>query len=226
MLDNAATTTYCYDRADRLVSSSDTRYGTVAYDPRGNTKTLGAETMVSDGADRHMATTKGTTTVRYMRDATDRLVERKLNGTTVARYGYSGPGDTPDFSTDANNVITERTTVLPGGVLLTDRSAGAWSYPNVHGDVMATADGAGVKQDATLTYDPYGQALRAQPTTQRAATTTAGSANTSGAWRPKRGSPRFRPRPDRSLATGADGTPKGQLLRRRRCLSRHGHDRM
>ncbi|MBW3641885.1 MAG: DNRLRE domain-containing protein [Actinobacteria bacterium] len=165
VVDNGTTTTYCYDRADRLVSTSDTRYGTVAYDPRGNTKTLGGETMVSDGADRHMATTKGTATVRYVRDATDRIVERKVGGNTVARYGFSGPGDTPDFTTDANNVVSERTIALSGGALLTDRSAGTdtWSYPNIHGDVMATADGAGVKQGATLTYEPYGQPLGGQP---------------------------------------------------------------
>jgi RHS repeat-associated protein len=31
-----------------------------------------------------------------------------------------------------------------------------WSYPNVHGDVQATATSAGVKQGATVVYDPFG----------------------------------------------------------------------
>jgi RHS repeat-associated protein len=31
-----------------------------------------------------------------------------------------------------------------------------WSYPNVHGDVMATADASGVKQGATRAYTPFG----------------------------------------------------------------------
>jgi RHS repeat-associated protein len=47
---------------------------------------------------------------------------------------------------------------------VTKRGAGdAWSYPNIHGDVMATADAAGAKQGPTLSYDPYGQALGALP---------------------------------------------------------------
>jgi YD repeat-containing protein len=31
------TTSYCYDAGDKLVSSTDPRYGTIAYDARGNT---------------------------------------------------------------------------------------------------------------------------------------------------------------------------------------------
>ncbi|HVM14350.1 MAG TPA: hypothetical protein VM287_08465 [Egibacteraceae bacterium] len=31
-----------------------------------------------------------------------------------------------------------------------------WSYPNVHGDVVATADASGTR-GATRTYDPFGQ---------------------------------------------------------------------
>jgi RHS repeat-associated protein len=38
-----------------------------------------------------------------------------------------------------------------------------WSYPNIHGDVMSTANAAGAKQGPTLTYDPYGQALAGIP---------------------------------------------------------------
>jgi RHS repeat-associated protein len=160
------TTSYCYDAADKLVSTTDTRYGTIAYDARGNTTTLGPQALAYDGADRHVSTTTGSTTIRYVRDATDRIVRRELSGssTGVVRYGYSAGGDTADFTLDANNNVIERTIGLLGGVLLTKRGAGdTWSYPNVHGDVMATADATGVKQGPTLSYDPYGQALGALP---------------------------------------------------------------
>jgi RHS repeat-associated protein len=51
-----------------------------------------------------------------------------------------------------------------GGVLLTKRSSSdVWSYPNVHGDVVATADASGAKQGPTLSYDPFGSALGAVP---------------------------------------------------------------
>ncbi len=67
---------------------------------------------------------------------------------------------------DAAGKVVERSVALPGGVLLTKRGtdpvSDVWSYPNVHGDVMATANGAGVKQ-ASFAYDPYGQALTGVP---------------------------------------------------------------
>ena len=166
MTDNGGpATTYCYDHADRLTSTTDARYGGITYDAHGNTRTMGNEALAYDGADRHVETKAGATTVRYVRDATDRIVERKVNGTTVARYGYSGPGDTPDFTMDGASAVVERSVGLLGGAILTKRAGGGdvWSYPNIHGDVMATADGAGAKQGATMSYDPHGQALGALP---------------------------------------------------------------
>jgi len=51
----------------------------------------------------------------------------------------------------------QRTVLLPGGVVVSKRSGGdVWSYPNVHGDVQAVANGVGVKQGSTLLYDPFG----------------------------------------------------------------------
>jgi RHS repeat-associated protein len=38
-----------------------------------------------------------------------------------------------------------------------------WSYPNLHGDVMATADATGAKVGPTFTYSPFGNALTAMP---------------------------------------------------------------
>lgn len=60
--------------------------------------------------------------------------------------------------------MAERIFVLVGGVLLTKRASGdVWSYPNIHGDIAATADGSATKQGPTLTYEPYGHALTAVP---------------------------------------------------------------
>ena len=36
-----------------------------------------------------------------------------------------------------------------------------YSYPNIHGDIVATADGTGARIGATMSYDPFGQALTA-----------------------------------------------------------------
>ncbi len=53
---------------------------------------------------------------------------------------------------------------LVGGVSITKRAAAdTWSYPNIHGDNVASANASGAKQGATLSYDPYGVALGAPP---------------------------------------------------------------
>ncbi len=58
------------------------------------------------------------------------------------------------------NVVLERSVSVPGGVSVTKRAGGdVRSYPNLHGDVQAVANAAGVKQGVTFIYDPYGQPL-------------------------------------------------------------------
>jgi RHS repeat-associated protein len=157
VIEGGATTTYSYDNADRLTSAPAAGAGTISYDAHGNTTGIFGETHTYDAADRHMSTTKAGTTVTFIRDATDRIVARKVGPTVVARYGSSGSGDAPDFTTNTSNVVQEVTYSLPGGVLLTTRTAGnVWSYPNIHGDVTAIANQTGVKQLATRVYDPYG----------------------------------------------------------------------
>lgn len=160
-VDSGTPVIYCYDRADRLVSSSDATFGTAGYDAHGNTTSLGNQTLGYDGADRHVTTTAGATTVSYVRDATDRIVERKVNGVTVARYGYTAPGDTPDITMNGAGVVVDTTVGLPGGVSLVDSVAGTdvWSYPNLHGDVLVSANSAGTKTGGPYRYDPYGQPL-------------------------------------------------------------------
>jgi RHS repeat-associated protein len=134
--------------------------GTVTYDSFGNTATIGAQTLLYDGGDRHTATrVGGAEVVRYGRDATGRITSR-TEGASVVHYGSAGPGDSASFTMDAANTVTERTIGLVAGVLLTKRgglipSNDVWSYPNIHGDVMATANLLGVKQ-ASFTYDPFG----------------------------------------------------------------------
>jgi RHS repeat-associated protein len=157
----AATTTYCYNQADQLSSSTDAAVGTPTYDAHGNTKTMGAQTLTYDGSDRHVATATGTTSVSYVRDATNRIISRTEGGATV-RYHHSGPGDSATYTTtDLLDLIPQdRTVSLVGGVSVTKRGTGdVWNYPNIHGDVVATADPAGAKRGPTLAYDPFGTAL-------------------------------------------------------------------
>lgn len=82
----------------------------------------------------------------------------------VERYGYTMAGDSPNLVLDAAGNILERTYGLPGGAALTKRAVGdVWSYPNLHGDIVATANGSGIKSGGTFTYDPYGTPLSGLP---------------------------------------------------------------
>ena len=168
VIDNGVATTSCYDAADRLVSMSPAGpYGALSYDTHGNTTTLGAESHRYDGADRHVVTTKAATTVGYTRDALDRIVARS-DATGTTRYAYAGADDNPEATLDASNAVVERLVSLPGGVLVTKRTSGdTWSYPDIHGDTVSTANAAGAKQGPTLSYSPYGEALTAIPDNAR-----------------------------------------------------------
>ncbi|MGY4644221.1 PA14 domain-containing protein [Cellulomonas sp. URHB0016] len=186
----ATTVTSCFDYADRLTASTVTNPVTGAspvsgtsltaanlmYDGRGNTTTLADQTLVYDAANRHVSTTTGTgATVTYLRDGTDRIVGRTAQdtSTTTVRYGFTGSGDSSDLVVDTSNKIIQRQLALPGGVVVTLPTSGAatWSYPNIHGDVIATADPAGARTGAVVTYDPFGQPL--DPATGQIGTTTA-----------------------------------------------------
>ena len=152
----------CYDWADKLTSTTEPGFaGTIGYDSHGNATTIAGETHGYDATDRHLGTVKGSTTVTYRRDPLDRIVVRTeaVSGgaTTTTRYGYVAGGDSGQMTLSSSNTLIERTMVLPGGVIYTSRASGdVWSYPNIHGDVAATATSAGVRTGVTVAYDAFG----------------------------------------------------------------------
>ncbi len=189
-LNGATPTTYCYDRADRLTSSSDTAVGTPTYDGHGNTATLGTQTLSYDGADRHMSSTvAGGPTVTYERDASDRIVSR-TEGATVIHYGFAGPGDSSGFTMDASNNVTERMIALMGGPwspsgppcwgsttsgAIPTSTATSWPWPTT------SASSRAPRSNTTPSASPFSPSAPC-PTTRPATSTTAGSASTSGPW--------------------------------------------
>ncbi len=168
LVDNGRTTTYCYDQADKLIGSSDAASNGATYDGHGNATKLGTGTPVSfsyDSSDRHSGTTEGAVSVTMHRDVQGRLIDRTSSVSGTVRYGYTGSGDSADLVLNAAGKVIERLVALPGGVVLTQRTAGrqVWSFPNVHGDVMVTASDAGTRTSPTLNYDPFGQPLGGLP---------------------------------------------------------------
>jgi RHS repeat-associated protein len=119
-------------------------------------------------------TVTSSTAVTYVRDPTDRIIARLLNGTVTGCYDYTAGGDTPDQTLTGSGgactaTVSETDYALPGGAVVTKRGTAAsdvWSLPNIHGDVQAVANGSGVKQGATFLYSPDGTALTAVPDDQ------------------------------------------------------------
>ncbi|WP_188317016.1 PA14 domain-containing protein [Solihabitans fulvus] len=164
----AVTTNYCYDGADRLSSTGGGTTLSFDYDTHGDAVKVGGDTLGYDSSRRHISTTTATgTAITYNRDPADRLTARTVtgaadlskNGTT--RYSYSSKHDTADLVLNKDGGLLQRIVPLPGGVLLTknyDQTLTTnWSYPNIHGDVLFTADGTATRTGDVHLYDPYGR---------------------------------------------------------------------
>ena len=76
---------------------------------------------------------------------------------------FTGAGDNSSIVMSTSNVVKEFVLSLAGGVSYTWRpsSAGVWSLPNTHGDVVATTNTTGVLQGGIASFDPFGNPLGA-----------------------------------------------------------------
>ncbi|MGH7196941.1 MAG: PA14 domain-containing protein [Candidatus Saccharimonadales bacterium] len=176
---NGVTTTYCYDLADRLISSSDSLVNGAQYDAHGNTIAIGTGATplhllydVSDrntGLEQYDANGNGFAEY-YIRDVQGRIITRgrdniaDWNWTSQQyySYGFAGASDTHDFVRNEEGTVIEKILQLPGGVTFNIRGNFTISLPNIHGDVMATVDATGA-QTATFKYDPFGNPLTPMP---------------------------------------------------------------
>ncbi|OJX75377.1 MAG: hypothetical protein BGO91_18960 [Leifsonia sp. 71-9] len=147
------------------VSATSLNATNLTYDNRGNTTTLADQIISYDQSDRHITTSiAGGAVISYTRDVTDRIVARTVTPVggpaTTVRYGFSGDGDSPDWTLTTTGAVVEHTLVLPGGVVVSQQTGTtSWSYPNIHGDVLLQMDGAGAVQGALALYDPFGNPI-------------------------------------------------------------------
>ena len=115
------TTSYCYDQADRLLSSTDYAAGTILYDDHGNTIQLGDKTLDFDAADRHVRTEMPTTVTRYSRDPLNRLAARVdmaktayVASSTATATGTSVIVNRPAGTQAGDLVVAGLTVPIPG----------------------------------------------------------------------------------------------------------------
>jgi len=185
---DGATTTFCYDYADRLTTSSNVLLNGGDYDAHGNMTSVGTGTtplrLCYDSSDRNSCMTQrdangNGVAMYYNRDILGRIAYREKDNIanwnwTIAGqywYGFTGSGDTPDFVRDANWNILEKNIELPGGVVATIKpqqtgnAQKQYNLPNIHGDVLLTVDASGTNTSNgngplnAFTYDPFGNVL-------------------------------------------------------------------
>lgn len=187
---NGVTTTFCYDFADRLVSSSDASVDTAEYDAHGNTKVMGRGNvnlhLLYDSSDRSSGFEQYTEDgdgvgLYYDRDVQGRIIGRYKSDIVGWEwqhagdffYGYTSPGDSADYVLNSDWEISEKYIPLPGGGILTVKplqtgqaARAQYSLPNIHGDILLTADGVGANTSNgngpanSFTYDPFGNVLQ------------------------------------------------------------------
>jgi len=185
---NGVTTTYCYNYADQLVSSSDPT-ANAQYDSHGNLTQLGTGNspllLYYDSSDRYTGMEQydgngNGDAVYYSMDSQGRMTYREHDTISAWTwtddaeydYGYTGSGSSPAFMANSVGTITEEYVSLPGGVQLTIRPSQpthatqyTYSLANLHGDTLLTVDGNGDNSStgngpgSSFTYDPFGNVL-------------------------------------------------------------------
>jgi hypothetical protein len=146
----------------------------------------------------------------------------------VIRYLYAGEGDAPWGATDGTGALTQRTVGLPGGAMMLINSGTpgtVWSYPNLHGDEIVTADSSGTRAAGHASYDPFGRPI--EPTTGNIGTVAGDDAvpDTSNGNNADNGGWLFVPRiPDRPPRTSPP-RPVNPLHASRRVCLRWNHQK-
>ncbi|WP_449407469.1 PA14 domain-containing protein [Microbacterium maritypicum] len=184
-------TAYCYDWADRLLSSTVTgaipgassvtdgvAASEIVYDARGNTVRLADMQFAYDAANRHVGTTYDDgTTVTIVRDATGRIVSRTTDPAgsapaSTVKYLFAAGGDAAWGQTTGTDLT--RSMGLPGGVSWTTQAGTVtWSFPGLGGHGLITRSGG--TTGGLLLWDPFGQPV--DPATFAIGTTAADDTN-------------------------------------------------
>jgi RHS repeat-associated protein len=173
-----AQATYCYDKADRLISSSNTQAGTPTYDDHGNTATLaGAGTAITfgyDASDSNTSIVQGVNKVTYVKAANGTVLRKKeyVSNVLTKSYRYIAGGQIMQSCSLTNdNSCTNLDTYLslPGGVTLTLAPTNpdttkriVYSVKNFHGDTALTVNSSGNPTSSVYMYEPFGQASPSQ----------------------------------------------------------------
>ncbi len=157
--------TFCTNDQDQTYSRTGAAIDFV-FDGLGRMTSGYTKTFTYDSLNRHRSTVGAGVTATLLLDGRDRRVGRTATGDTTTWYSYAGPSDSPTWTMVPNGAgrrVSDYVVPLPGGVTINRQELPAvtakWSYPNMHGSLLAVTDNAGVKQGATYKWDPDGMPI-------------------------------------------------------------------
>lgn len=169
---------YCYDQADRLISTSDAQVGVPVYDDRGNvTELAGNSTPIIleyDASDSNIAIEQGDNRIEYVKTASGAVIRKKVYQDSVLTesYRYVAGGKVMqncDLADDNACGTTDKYISLTGGVTLTISpnnpipvEQATYSVTNFHGDTAITANASGTSTSSVHVYEPFGQTASSQ----------------------------------------------------------------
>ncbi len=104
-------TNFCYDYADRLISSTDATVNSPVYDAHGNTTTIGTTSFAYDSSDRNSQITQGSNATNFTRDVQGRVTKR---GTTAVTAASSQALPSPWLSTNVGSPAPSGTASYSG----------------------------------------------------------------------------------------------------------------
>jgi len=158
--------TYAADATDRLTATDGLSY---AYDATGSGDTVGrpgqALTWEPFGNLQSVTLTPDGSSVTFTRDALGRVSERiQKNGSGMViqdtRYRFDSGSDAPAYETDSSGAITRSYLSGPDGLSVTYAGnrggVPTYTYLDIHGNVVITADATGSVIGGPYTYDPFG----------------------------------------------------------------------
>jgi RHS repeat-associated protein len=150
----AGATNYCYDNADRLVSTSSIPAAQIAYDNHGNTIQEGNQTFVYDSSDQLIDAASPTNVTAYQRDPLDR-VAAQTSITPISEIGATTAAANPAASV----ALTQPAGTTAGDselAAITDAAGTAPTAPSGWGQIASVSNTSTITEAGAATAATIG----------------------------------------------------------------------
>ncbi len=163
------TTTYTYDGAAQLTSTTGAVAATYTYDRDGNQLTAGADTFTYDLADRTTSATVGGTTTTYTHDADGNRATSATGGTTTS-YRWDLSGSLPMLAVEKTGTTARSFRYDPesGPLSMTVTGAGTHFLTSDWLGSVSDMTAVGGTREYAYTYEPFGAGPDPAPLTPSA----------------------------------------------------------